>query len=268
MKVNKERLWRVRQGHLPVRYVFLQRWARLRQEALRTDAEWPLPLSRKAVADEWLAVATGPGPKGWSPMTHVNESGLTPQAFVARFAVDPKDRGKHPPPPDDLPGVEPKAGVEGQDGLARLASEGRLAEVRADDAASDGTAVRMPGSHKEWAFQLPFAELEERAHSGRWDVYAVVRVVAGKGADTDQSAFSAGVYDTAGKAARASLSPKVGEANTGAYRSYKLGSVEANRDLYVWVAPPGHAGVEEVWVDRVYLVPAVEANAEGVSPGS
>jgi len=61
-----DRLWRVRQGHLPVRYAFLQRWTQLRRECLEADAEWPLPLSRKTVADEWLSVATGPGPAGWT----------------------------------------------------------------------------------------------------------------------------------------------------------------------------------------------------------
>jgi hypothetical protein len=84
-------LWRVKQGHLPVRYVWLTRWRELRFDALRGGFGWPLPHSRKAVAAQFLADATGPGPKGWSPMTHLSEDGLTPQVFVARFAVDEPD---------------------------------------------------------------------------------------------------------------------------------------------------------------------------------
>src|SRR5205085_12602008 len=88
---DPEKLWRVRQGHLPVRYVWLSRWLQLRRDALRAGAEWPLPASRKAVADEWMSVATGPGPAGWTPMTHLNEPGLTPAAFIARFQEDPPE---------------------------------------------------------------------------------------------------------------------------------------------------------------------------------
>ncbi|MCY2930980.1 MAG: DUF4838 domain-containing protein [Planctomycetota bacterium] len=89
VKDDPDLLWRVRQGHLAARYAFLSNWVALWRECFRAGAEWPLPSSRKAVADEWLAVATGPGPEGWTPMTHVNEGGGTPQEFIARFAVDP-----------------------------------------------------------------------------------------------------------------------------------------------------------------------------------
>jgi len=89
-KGDPDRLWRVKQGRLAVRYAFLANWAALRRECQQAGAEWPLPPSRKAVADDWLATATGPGPQGWAPMTHVNEGGLTPQAFIAGLANDPE----------------------------------------------------------------------------------------------------------------------------------------------------------------------------------
>jgi hypothetical protein len=84
-----EQRWRARQGHVPVRYLFLARWSQLQRECFQAGESWPLPDSRKAVADEWLALATGPGPEGWTAVTHLNESGLSPQKFVERFAVDP-----------------------------------------------------------------------------------------------------------------------------------------------------------------------------------
>ncbi|MHB9106955.1 MAG: DUF4838 domain-containing protein [Armatimonadota bacterium] len=80
---DPERLWHVRQGHLAVRYAFLANWDALREQCRQSGQAWPLPESRQAVADAWLAVITEPGPRGWTTMTHVNEGGLTPQAFVA-----------------------------------------------------------------------------------------------------------------------------------------------------------------------------------------
>jgi len=256
VKGNSDLLWRVRIGHLPVRYAFLQRWTQLRQECVSANAKWPLPLSRKAVADEWLAVATGPGPAGWTPMTHVNESGLTPQAFVARFAVDPPDPANPLPPPKDIPGADARTSVDGQEGLASLYGEGSLAEVRHDPAASDGMAVRMPGSHREWAFQLPVSNLERRATSGKWNVYAVVRVEKAQNANPNDTAFTAGVYDTGTKTDEASIAPKVADVDTEGYKSYLLGTVETNLDQRIWAAPAANPSVTAVWVDRVYLVPA------------
>lgn len=91
---DPEKLWRVRVGHLPLRYVWLSRWTQLQRDCVKAGAEWPLPASRKTVADEWFALATGPGPAGWSKITHLNESRLTPETFVARFAADPPAAGK------------------------------------------------------------------------------------------------------------------------------------------------------------------------------
>jgi len=267
-KHDPDRLWRVRQGHLPVRYAWLVNWLPLRRECLKAGAEWPLPTSRKAVADEWLAVATGPGPEGWARMTHVNESGVTPEAFVARFAEDPPDpviaplpeRGKNPAPPADLSGIDPRACVDGQDNLARLAREGEWAEVRDDPSASDHLAAWMPGSHHEWAFQVPLDRLPARARKGRWQVYAVVRVEKTPDADPNAAAFTAGVYDTAARASRGEIRVRIADAAE-TYRSYLLGTVETNADQYVWAAPTAVPGVKAVWVDRVYLVPTEDARS-------
>jgi hypothetical protein len=86
---DPELLARVRLGHLPVRYVWLTRWSELRKECQESGAQWPLPASRKEVADQWLAVAQGVPGKAWTVVTHVNESGLKPADFVKRFAQDP-----------------------------------------------------------------------------------------------------------------------------------------------------------------------------------
>ncbi|MCL5096390.1 MAG: DUF4838 domain-containing protein [Candidatus Omnitrophica bacterium] len=90
-RTDQDLLWRVRLGHLPVRYVFLTQWEKFRAECTKAGENWPLNPSRHAAADEWLTVATGAGPKGWSKLTHLNESGLTPETFIARFANDPPE---------------------------------------------------------------------------------------------------------------------------------------------------------------------------------
>ncbi len=275
VKNDPDKLWRVRQGHLPVRYAWLSRWTQLRREALRQGATWPLPASRKAVADEWLAVATGPGPAGWSPMTQVNEPGLTPEKFVARFAQDPSEpaaaptRATNPPSPADLAAElaaatgNGRAAVDIQDDAAQLHGEGDLAEMRADAKASDGAAVWMPGSHHEWALQIPTSKLPARALSGQWKVYTVVRVQPkagaqngdGANADAKANAFTAGIYDTEARVSRANVAVALDQTSA-EYRSYLIGTVSFKAGQYLWVAPAANANVEAIWIDRIYLLPA------------
>jgi hypothetical protein len=89
-KNDPDKLWRVRIGHLPLQYVWLSQWTQLRDQCKKAGAEWPVEASRKKLAEEWLQRCIGPGPKGWTKITHLNESGLTPETFVARFANDPE----------------------------------------------------------------------------------------------------------------------------------------------------------------------------------
>lgn len=79
---------RVRLARLPVRYAWLTRWTQLRKECQDAGATWPLPESRKAVAEEWRVVANGVPGQAWTKVTSVNESGLTPEKFLARFAEE------------------------------------------------------------------------------------------------------------------------------------------------------------------------------------
>jgi len=146
-----------------------------------------------------------------------------------------------------------------QDDAAILYREGELAEIRADATASDGAAVWMPGSHHEWALQIPVNKLPAAARTGRWKVYAVIRVQKKVGAPTAAaptaaSAFTSGVYDSEERVSRADAKATVAEAGD-SYRSYFLGTVDFKPGQYVWVAPAANAEVEAIWVDRIYLVP-------------
>lgn len=83
-----EFLERLRVGHLPLRYVWLSRWDKLRKECTDAGATWPLPESRKQVAADWMAVAKGVWGKPWTKVTLLNEGGLTPEKWAARFGAD------------------------------------------------------------------------------------------------------------------------------------------------------------------------------------
>ncbi len=244
-------LWRVRQGHLAVQWVWLSRWVSFRADAQRLAVAWPLPESRKNVADAWLATATGMGPVGWTPMSHINEGGLTPQAWAARFAVDPAPVAPLPGRPSTVPwptDFDPagKTVIDLQDDAARLANEPDWAALKADPLASDGIACRMPGSHREWAFQIPLGDIHHGFAPGRWRVLVVARAEGSAGGPT----FSAGVWDGA---VSKDLGSRTFEA-AGAYRTFDLGPIALTSNSTIWIAPPARSDLPAVWIDRVILV--------------
>ncbi|MBI3721740.1 MAG: DUF4838 domain-containing protein, partial [Fimbriimonas ginsengisoli] len=91
---DADRLPRVRVAHLPVRYAWLSLWTSLRKECLQSGAQWPLPASRKAVADEWVAAAKGAPGLDWTHIRLLNEAGLAPEKWAERFAQDPPEPEK------------------------------------------------------------------------------------------------------------------------------------------------------------------------------
>jgi hypothetical protein len=80
---------RARLARLPVGYVVLARWEALRKECADQGAQWPWGDSRKAFAAAWGAVAEGVPDQPWTRVTQINEGGLTPAKFLARFDKDP-----------------------------------------------------------------------------------------------------------------------------------------------------------------------------------
>lgn len=260
---NPTRLARVRQAHLPVRYAFLKNWNRLRRECWEQNAEWPLPESREAVAQEFREVCKGvPGEEG-SKVTSLSEHGLTVEDFLKNAQAGRYDANLPPPParladapmPVDLTNYEAKTCIDLQDNTAALSQPGKLADIFPDRAASDLRAVRMPGDHKEWAFRIHGDKLPERALHGRWNVYAVVRIKPVTNCPPGTAIFSAGVYDNQAKKPVTEFNAVAGD-SAQRYHSYLVGPVEFNKHRDIWVSPPKNPGIKAVWVDRVYLVPA------------
>jgi hypothetical protein len=258
---DPEILMRVRIGHLPVRYACLGRWASLRRECWEQNATWPWPESRKAAADAFREVCQGVPGKDWTQVSVLSEGGRQVSDFLKEFAQDPPDtngplppkRVFHPPPPLDLRGLHLSRCVDLQDNLAALYKPGECAEIRPDLTASDLRAVWMPGNHQEWAFRIAGKSLPAKAKSGKWKVYAVVRVEKQPDAAPDGIAFGGGVYDNVTRAYPADFKARLAD-TTETYRSYLLGTVETSPDRDIWVAPAGNKAVKAIYVDRVLLV--------------
>ncbi len=107
----------------------------------------------------------------------------------------------------------------------------------------------MPGSHHEWAFQMP---LSKAPAAGKWRVFIVARV---EGEPAPGTNFSAGIWDSGQNKSLGQIAPG-GKAVSNEYQLYELGVIQPSKTIYVWVAPVSDGSVKAVWVDRVLLVEA------------
>jgi hypothetical protein len=73
---------RVRLARLPVRYVWLALWDKLRRQCETAGGQWPLSASKEAVAKAWLEQTRGQEGLEWTKIRLVQEWGKTPEKFV------------------------------------------------------------------------------------------------------------------------------------------------------------------------------------------
>ncbi len=82
---DAELLARTQRGRMWLGYVWLTLWDKLRLECTEAGAAWPVAESKAEFAQWWLKLAQGDPTRPWTKVTLVNESGLTPEQFVARL---------------------------------------------------------------------------------------------------------------------------------------------------------------------------------------
>ncbi len=261
---DPDKLARVKIAHLPVLFVWLDNWQKLRHECWEKNGKWPLPTARKTVADEFAKTCDGVPGKDWTVVRVVSERGKQVSQFLADFQKDPPDLGPEPPkriwnprPPKDLP--NPHHAIDLQDNSAVCYKPGEYSEIRFDPSASDLRAVWMPGTHQEWAFRIAGTQLPKRAQHGKWQVYVIARVETNDQCSPDTAAFSAGVYGNTNKEFVATITPKVKELGDG-YHPHLIGTVKTDPDRDIWIAPSGDKHIKAIYIDRVYMVPASGKN--------
>jgi hypothetical protein len=116
----------------------------------------------------------------------------------------------------------------------------------ADDKASGGVALMLPGNTGRWGIQL---QLDALPQKGEWRLYAVVRIDPGDGPD-DANAISMGVYPPMHN----KINLPVSKLKDGEYHTIELPGVYNNdpgRSL--WFSPPNSKAVKAIYVDRVIV---------------
>ena len=231
---------RVRRERLSLDLVWLQRYQTAARAWKPANAiRLPWNADPKAAVEEFIALATrhqvGQYAEG-RPFAPYAEG-------MRRWFRDPG------PPPAACKDLPRDQWVDFQDNLFTLHNPGTWVTTVNDTAASDGFAVRMPGTHTQWATQLPLAA--DLAEGNPWRVFVLLRVEA---TATAGEAVTLGVYDSKTRAGLAHKTLSVADCVGPEYRSIDLGPVQVDAGAYVWVAPPNRPEITAIYVDRVVLV--------------
>ncbi|MBR6471551.1 MAG: DUF4838 domain-containing protein [Victivallales bacterium] len=116
-------------------------------------------------------------------------------------------------------------------------------ELLPDAAASDGQAIMMPNTHREWFVQC------WHIPPGRFEVYLTARCDLKPGAQPKGGAMSFGNYPAGPK-----REVPVAELTGSEYKLIPLGISELNKAQYLYAAPVINDQVERIWIDRLILV--------------
>jgi hypothetical protein len=101
---------RIRRGHLAVRYAWLVHWNALRQDSRSRSASWPLPQSRRAVAEEWHRVFVDGQPQRGRAWLEEFPGYLTADVFLKRLSEEPAEKA-FPPKHRRWPAIPMPAGM-------------------------------------------------------------------------------------------------------------------------------------------------------------
>jgi hypothetical protein len=241
-------LARVRRERLPLELSWLLQYDGLREAAEASGAVWTGPATKRGLYRTWLA-----GIREFKE-THSSEGGGV-QALISGLNRIDRTRAvlakaQPCPLPAEFAGLAPERVRDLQQTPQWLMLRPPYAAAIRDSKASDGVAVTMPGTHVQWAIQPPMpADL-----SGKWEVFAAVRVRPYAAAAKSAGAFTWGLYDYGASRMEASATASVGESEGDEYRLLSLGVHPINGRMRVWFAPMANDTVRQIAVDRVILV--------------
>lgn len=231
---------RLRRERLSLDHAWLQRYDALRRAARRTGEEFLGPNDPAGTVEEFIAL----GEK-----LHANRYA---EGHPFAELADSLRRSFRPPvaPPPQCANLSVDDWMDMQDHRFRLAGRREWVDRVEDPRASDGSAVRMPGSHCQWGLTCPLPEDVNDAPA--WHCYVVARCEAKA---TSGPAMTMGIYDAQAKRGVAQRAVSVQESAGAAYRVFDLGEHPLTRTMYVWVAPPQRPDeVTAVYVDRMFFV--------------
>jgi hypothetical protein len=248
VKDDATKLYRVQRERLPLRYLALVNYP-FDQHLAEKQSSYP---TKRAAAE---AVAKDYRKQSEAFLADAEKFGF---AWISEGgSFDSAKAGIRMRPDSWMPPELPKAGAKLEPGQFdvqqdqfTLYGKGRITDIVDDAKASDGKAARMTAGHTEWGVQLHLNSVPQIKGNGPWKCYIVARIDPKAKAG---GAFQFGLHDNVGSRYVArSVAPIQGHTD-GEYHTYGIMTDTLTPSMYFWVAPTGDAGVNAIYVDRIYI---------------
>ena len=247
-----DKVWRER---IPLDLVWLMNWRPFKMESRLGGKEFLGPADPLAAAKELFVRFEKNGLVQHAEWATADDFAAFKQSIIDRF--DPETSSATLP--EFLRDLPESKWYDVQETELNTGKVGEWTFVERDEAASNKKAIRMPGTHHEWAvsgsvtrlFQLFHSLLGENAPIPKVHAYVWVR------ADSDSAdggAMTMGIYDDAGKKGVISKTIPLAEIAGPDYKKIDLGVFEPLEGEYFWAAPVQRDDLKNVWIDRVILV--------------
>ncbi len=247
--------FKLRRERIPLDLVWLQDWNYYRLFARLKNCEFVGPTDPLHLADEFAKKLKENG------LTQYREShGVPIEEFVAGLKEPYLQKGGVFVVPDICKNLPQTSWLDLQQYDFNLSKKGEWTFIENDSTASNGRAIRMPGTHYEWATSWsvnPYLKMlapvkQEKSEKPLYHLYLYVRCEA----DTDEGmAMTTGVYDTKGKKGISGKAISVKECKGTAYKMFDYGTTTLEDGSYFWIAPERHHhGLKNVYIDRMIIV--------------
>jgi hypothetical protein len=236
---------RVRRERLTLDHAWLQRYKALQREAAQRKVKFEGPPNTTTAITEFIELA------GEYKVGSFGGLFPTPDKYGALLL-----EGFKPgvPLPEFALGKAENDIIDAQEKDFRISQQNDWCNLVDDSHAPDGRAARQGGDHTAWAVQYPLNEDDAFLKNGPWHCYALVRVQCKENAKPEGTAFSFGIYDPVNKDGILSSNKPLSDFPDGSYHVADMGKHDLNSRLYFWIAPPGRADIEGVYVDRLVFV--------------
>ena len=134
------------------------------------------------------------------------------------------------------------------------------AEIVSDPAADDKSAVRMPGTHRQWAMQMGLRGYDEKEYLPNNVIlkkkYIVSIWARTEGTASSGTAFTAGIYSNNKRKIIGETAVDMSRSKGKKYKRFSFKPMELDNDVTIFIAPPaGKPGeVESVFIDKITLI--------------
>ena len=181
----------------------------------------------------------------------------------ARTFADFKDGmlrryGKPAPLPDEFKNLDSKTWIDVQDYDFRTINMFGWYSVADDPAASNGRAIRMPGTHDvsgAVTIPLPIADDPLFENVGADTKYKIVVYVRCDATASDGLAMTLGIQNSRERNKSVQKSLNVSEIAGSEYKKIEFESIPITQSMSIWFAPPKREDeVQAVYIDRVLLI--------------